>query len=334
MPDFPCTAALEAAARTWNVSLASPQPLAGDGSDRRYYRLLGSPTVVLLFHPFPPGGEVNENDSYYLVGRHLGGQGAPVPEIHAYCREEFWMMLEDLGDISLESVIQRQPQESQVRHWYRQALAILVDLQIKGREGFDPSWCFDTPVMDREFLWERECGYFVKAFLNGYLGLPVGVADLAPDFERLLAGALPPGPNYFLHRDFQSRNLFVTSGRLRVIDFQGGRLGPLGYDVASLLIDPYVNLSPAWQAELLDYYLELLATRIEVDPPAFREHYAHLALCRNLQILGAFGYLTVVKGKDQFARFIPRAVSGLRRRLEARPGAFPGLEQVVESLAA
>ncbi len=101
----------------------------------------------------------------------------------------------------------------------------------------------------------------------------------------------------------------------------------MGYDVASLLIDPYVNLSPAWQAELLDYYLELLAARLEVDAAAFREQYDHLALCRNLQILGAYGYLTKVKGKDQFARYIPTAVSGLRRRLEARPGAFPGLER-------
>jgi aminoglycoside/choline kinase family phosphotransferase len=329
MPDFLRTAALEAAAKARNVSLASPQTLAGDGSDRRYYRLLGSPTVVLLFHPFPPGGEVNENDSYYLLGRHLRAQGTPVPEIYTYCREEFWMMLEDLGDISLECVIRRQAQESQIRHWYQQALGILVDMQIKGREGFDPSWCFDTPVLDRNFLWEREWGYFVKAFLNNYLGLPVRVADLAPDFERLLTGRLAPGPAGFLHRDFQSRNLFLTGGRLRVIDFQGGRLGPLGYDVASLLIDPYVNLSPAWQAELLDYYLDLLAARLEVDDVSFREQYEHLALCRNLQILGAYGYLTKVKGKDQFARYIPTAVAGLRRRLEARPGAWPGLEQVM-----
>ena len=333
MPDYLWTERLEAAAKARNVSLASPQTLAGDGSDRRYYRLLGSPTVVLLFHPSPPGGEVNENDSFYHLGRHLRGHGVPVPEIYTYCREEFWMLLEDLGDISLEAVIKRQSQESQIRHWYRQALGILVDMQIKGAAGFDSSWCFDTPVVDRPFLRERECGYFVKAFLNDYLGLPVSVADLAPDFERLLTGALAPGPNYFLHRDFQSRNLFITSGRLRVIDFQGGRLGPLGYDVASLLIDPYVNLSPAWQAELLDYYLELLATRLEVDAAAFREQYDHLALCRNLQILGAYGYLTKVKGKDQFARYIPTAVAGLRRRLAARPGAFPVLEQVVESLA-
>ena len=102
MPEYLWTARLEAAATARNVSLTSPQTLAGDGSDRRYYRLLGSPTVVLLFHPFPPGGEVNENDSYYLVGRHLRAQGVPVPEIYTYCREEFWMMIEDLGDISLE----------------------------------------------------------------------------------------------------------------------------------------------------------------------------------------------------------------------------------------
>ncbi len=82
MPEYLWTARLETAATARNVSLTSPQTLAGDGSDRRYYRLLGSPTVVLLFHPFPPGGEVNENDSYYLVGRHLRAHGVPVPEIY------------------------------------------------------------------------------------------------------------------------------------------------------------------------------------------------------------------------------------------------------------
>jgi len=332
MKNFPRTARLEAAAHTRGLSLTAPQTLAGDGSDRRFYRLLGSPTAVLLFHPFPPGGDVNENDSYFLIGRHLRAQGTPAPEIYAYCREEFWMLTEDLGDISLESVIHRQTQESQIRYWHRQALELLADMQIKGAKGFDPAWCFDTPVLHRPFLWERECGYFVRAFLNNYLGLETSMEDLAPDFERLLTGALAPGPNYFLHRDFQSRNLFVTNGRLRIIDFQGGRLGPLGYDAASLLIDPYVNLSPAWQAELLDYYLDLLTARLSVDPAAFREQCGHLAICRNLQILGAYGYLTKVKGKEHFARHIPAALAGLRRRLAAHPGAFPRLEQVVAGL--
>ncbi|OHE32143.1 MAG: hypothetical protein A3K40_02115 [Syntrophobacterales bacterium RIFOXYC2_FULL_60_23] len=109
-------------------------------------------------------------------------------------------------------------------------------------------------------------------------------------------------------------------------------MGPLGYDVASLLIDPYVNLSPAWQDELLDYYLTLLTSRLEVDPGAFREQYYHLALCRNLQVLGAYGYLTKVKGKDQFARYIPTAVKALHRRLQTRPEAFPRLTRLAAEL--
>jgi N-acetylmuramate 1-kinase len=332
MPDKLWTARLEAAAKARGVSLTSPQILAGDGSDRRFYRLLGSPTAVLLFHPNPPGGEVNENDSYYKIGLHLKRKEVAVPEIYTYCREESWMLLEDVGDISLETVIKRQSLESEVRHWYHQALEILVTMQINGEDGFESSWCFDTPVLHRPFLWERECGYFVRAFLNNYLQLSVTVENLAPDFERILTGALPAAPNYFLHRDYQSRNLFIAGGRMWVLDFQGGRLGPLGYDLAALLIDPYVNLSAAWQEEFLEFYLDLIKKRVDIDPAAFREQYYHLALCRNLQILGAYGYLTKVKGKAYFARYIPTALESLRQRLAERPGALPRLEDLVSGL--
>lgn len=333
MSNIPWTPRLQAAVERLSASLSGAQPLAGDGSDRRFFRLLGSPTVILLHHPNPPGLGVNENDSYFHLGRHLRTQGAPVPEIYDYCREEGWMLLEDLGDINLEAAIKREGREDQVQFRYRQALEILVNLQLRGKEGFDPAWCFDTPVVHRPFLWERECGYFVKAFLQGYLGLKVAMDDLAPDFERLLTRALTPAPNFFLHRDFQSRNLMIKNGRLRVIDFQGGRLGPLGYDVAALLIDPYVNLSPARQEELLAHYQDLLEERLPgMDREAFTEQYRHLALCRNLQILGAFGYLTKVKQKANFARYIPTALAGLRRRLADRTGEFPLLEQLVASL--
>jgi len=332
MTNIPWTPRLQAAVGQLNASLDGAQPLKSDGSDRRFFRLLGSPTLILLHHPNPPGLGVNENDSYVNLGRHLRARGVPVPEIHHYCREEGWLLLEDLGDIDLEAALKRQGGDDQVRFRYHQALDILINQQVAGQEGFDPAWCFDTPVVHRPFLWERECGYFVRAFLQGYLGLQVSLDELAPDFERLLTGALPPAPNFFLHRDFQSRNLYIAGGRLRVLDFQGARLGPLGYDVAALLIDPYVNLSPAWQAELLDYYLKLITSRLEVDPAAFRDQYFHLTLCRNLQILGAYGFLTKVKGKDQFARYIPAAAEGLRRRLQERPGAFPRLEELTAKL--
>ncbi|MHB8066718.1 MAG: aminoglycoside phosphotransferase family protein [Desulfobaccales bacterium] len=332
MQDFLITFRLEAAAREQGVSLAGAQPLAGDGSDRRFFRLPGSPTKVLLWHPYAPGREVNENDSYFRIGGHLRAQDVPVPEIFHYCREEGWMILEDLGDMSLEAVLKTQKAETQIRFWYRQALEILAQMQVRGLEGFSTAWCFDTPVVDAPFLKERECGYFVAAFLQGYLGLTVDPAALAPDFERLAGMAAAAKERYFVHRDFQSRNLMIKNGRLRVIDFQGARLGPWGYDVAALLIDPYVGLETQWQEEFLGYYLEELQKRVTLDEAACRQQYHYLALSRNLQILGAFGFLTKVKKKPYFSRYIPTAVASLKRRLEARPGEFPELEKVAAGL--
>jgi len=324
----PLSARLEAAAAARGVSLTAARPLAGDGSDRRFFRLPGGPSLVLLWHPQPPGQGVTENDSYFRIGRHLLARGVPVPEIYEYCREEGWMLLEDVGDLSLAAVVAEAQSDAEILTWYRQALEILLRQQIDGVQGFDATWCFDTPAVTRPFLLERECRYFVWAFLEGYGGLAVTEGELAPDFERLLAGAIPEESPFFLHRDFQSKNLFVQGARLRVLDFQGARLGPLGYDLAALLIDPYVDLSPAWQEELLGRYQELLGERLPFNPQEFREHYEYLALCRNLQILGAFGFLTRVKGKSQFAAYIPRALAGLRLRLAARRGEFPRLEEV------
>lgn len=328
--EVPASPRLAAAVAELGATLAAARPLAGDGSDRRFFRLLGSPPVVLLSHPQAPGREVNENDSYAAIGRHLRDKGVPVPEIYAYCREEGWLLVEDVGDLSLEAALGQRPADW--RRLYAQALTVLVRLQLEGREGFDPAWCFDTGEVTREFLWARECRYFVEAFLRGYLGLAVEEADLAQDFARLVEGALPPGPAAFLHRDFQSRNLFFQGENLRVLDFQGGRLGPLGYDLAALLIDPYVELGEAREAELFDVYLGELRRHRPVNARDFREAYAHLALCRNLQILGAFGFLTRVKGKPWFAPFIPAALRSLKRRLAALPGRFPALARLAAAI--
>jgi hypothetical protein len=242
------------------------------------------------------------------------------------------MLLEDVDDVSLAEAVAANPGDAKIAALYRQALEILVHQQLEGKRDFNPAWCFDTPVVTRAFLWERECRYFVQAFLKGYLRLKVEEAELAPEFERLLEGARPEEAPFFLHRDFQSKNLFVQGSGLRVLDFQGGRLGPLGYDLAALLIDPYVNLRPEWQEDLLAFYQKLLGRHLAFEPWDFRERYEHLAICRNLQILGAFGFLTRVKGKDQFARYIPPAHAGHRRRLAARPGPFPRLTAIAERI--
>ncbi len=146
--------------------------------------------------------------------------------------------------------------------------------------------------------------------------------------------SLYPEQKFFLHRDFQSRNLMVHQNRLWVIDFQGARLGPLQYDLAALLLDPYVNLPFATQEILLTEYLGLLQEHLPLDPVVWRQRYDYVALCRNLQILGAYGFLSHQKGKTFFQQFIPVACRSLEHRLECLPESdFRGLRRVVAQAA-
>src|SRR5210317_1459900 len=121
----------------------------------------------------------------------------------------------------------------------------------------------------------------------------------------------------FMHRDMQSRNIMIKGRDIYFIDFQGGRIGPIQYDLASLLIDPYVELPHAIQAQLIDYSIEVLAAQTELTPEKFLSCYHYCRLTRNLQILGAYAYLSKVKGKKHFESYIPAAVRSLRSNLAA-----------------
>jgi hypothetical protein len=307
------------------------EPIAADGSDRRFYRLRRpGGSCICLFHPYPPGDPVSENDSYYYIGRHLRDQGVAVPEIFSFCREEGWFLLEDLGDRSLqEHYLEAGGQERLAL--YRQVLKVLGHVQNYGTRGFSPGWCFDTQVYDAGLVRQRECHYFMEAFIQGYLGLATPPEELAEDFEFLLKQALLPEQKFFLHRDFQSRNLMVHRDRLWLIDFQGSRLGPQQYDLAALLLDPYVNLPLSTQELLLSEYLELLQGSQPVEAEAWRRRYTYVALCRNLQILGAYGFLSQRRGKPFFRQFIPVAFRSLQYRMNCLPaGELPRLRRLVD----
>jgi aminoglycoside/choline kinase family phosphotransferase len=139
----------------------------------------------------------------------------------------------------------------------------------------------------------------------------------------------------FLHRDVQSRNIMLRNGRPYFIDFQGGRIGPVQYDLASLLIDPYVQLRADDQAGLYDYAAARFARSLAIDPDGFRQGYEHCALSRNLQALGAFAFLARVKHKPRFESYIPAALNGLAARLQAyTPPGFPKLKEAVHAARA
>jgi aminoglycoside/choline kinase family phosphotransferase len=205
-------------------------------------------------------------------------------------------------------------------------------MQISGSVRFDRKWCWETQRYDKKLMLEKESGYFMQAFCQDLLHIKTFSAGLADEFKQLAGRAARQPAVYFLHRDFQSRNLMVCNSKIRIIDFQGGRLGPLGYDLASLLIDPYVQIPEEVQQELLDHYLEHLC-RYGLDDLAFLKGYPYLALQRNLQILGAFAFLSNQKHKDFFKQFIMPATLTLHNRLAGPIGDdYPHMLKLTEKI--
>jgi hypothetical protein len=191
----------------------------------------------------------------------------------------------------------------------------LTAMQCRGAEDFDRSWCWDGGRYDTRLMIDRESGYFLRAFWQGLLGHEAadGVQEELEEIARL-AGQAPA--DFFLHRDFQSRNIMIKEGAVRFIDFQGGRLGPLGYDLASLLIDPYTSLPLPVQDDLLAEYLRAIADYRVIDEAEFKKQYMLLAFQRNMQIVGAFSFLYKVRRKIFFMKFIHPSLVSLRNRLE------------------
>ena len=309
-------------------------PLAGDGSDRRWYRLRrGEASLVMVDHGIRQGAPPGEADSFVHIGRHLHDQGLPVPRI---VREDAFSGLafvEDLGDCHLQTHVAGMSAPADIRSLYREVIDLLVRLSTSGGRGFDPDWTWQTARYDREVIVEKECRYFIEAFVQGYCGREVAFERIEAESHRLADGILAEEAGGFMHRDFQSRNILISAGRPHVIDFQGGRLGPAEYDLASLLIDPYVALPAALRETLRDEFIARYHEQSGKPPQAIAATYRLCALSRNLQILGAFGFLAKAKGKTYFADYIPQALESLQHNLAGLPDHdFPQLRGIVDSL--
>ncbi|MGE0085029.1 MAG: sugar phosphate nucleotidyltransferase [Desulfococcaceae bacterium] len=305
--------------------------LQGDGSDRQWRRFTSQGrSLVMADHGIRmQKNGTAETDSFADIGRHLYRQGAAVPRIWLHDRFSGMVFLEDLGDTRLQDMVLH-AQTGEILTLYRKVIDRLTDLWISGGENFNPDWCWQTGHYDREVILERECRYFTDAFLKGYAGVEIYYTLLQDEFEHLADKIRENEYTAFMHRDMQSRNIMVKNGEPYFIDFQGGRMGPMQYDLASLLIDPYVRLETVVQQELLEYCMEKLSESISLDSEKFRNGYAYCALSRNLQILGAFGFLSRVKKKTWFENYIPTAYAGLFHRLSSQfVKEFPKLRRAV-----
>ena len=294
------------------------EEIAGAGSQRRFYRVKGKgESWVVMVHKHPPRDQrgVTENDSFLYIAQHLRGKGVPVPEIYHHDMARGWFIMEDLGDCHLQTeVMDLKGDRGQLIEIYQRILDVLLLLQVEGRKGFDLAHTHNVPY-DQGFMLAWESGYFHFVFLVGYLGLDIPDEKLREELEDLARQAASAPAEYCLYRDFQSRNIMVKNNGLGFIDFQGGRLGPLQYDLASLLLDPYVELDEGIQEELLTYYLARIQEWIPLDPREFRTPYPFVALHRAMQILGAFAFLTKARGLTFFQSYITPALKNLRTLL-------------------
>ena len=308
-------------------------PLAGDGSDRKFFRIF-CPAGSLIGLISPRRVEaplIDENDSYLLIGNHLRSKGLPAPRILHGDAGEGRFLLEDAGDLHLQSfALSRRPHLESI---YKHVIKLLGSLHRKAPDGFDPRFCFDSPVYDPAFVYERELEYFRKSFVNGCMGLEIPAEQLRPDCEAIAEGAGASSGSLVFHRDFQSRNIMVHGGALRLIDFQGMRFGPPAYDLASLLIDPYVRLSGRLQDRLLSAYWASTGRFFHASKGDFLKKFEAVRLARTLQILGAYGFLGVAKKKSQFLQYIPFAFGQLALQLSGTGGRrFPRLVKLVEAI--
>ena len=308
--------------------------LKGDGSQRQWYRLTTDQgSLIMVDHGIRESRMTAEVDAFVKVGTHLYRQGVSVPGIVFYDTFCGLVFLEDLGDDHLQQAVNSTDDPAAKIKLYQTVIDQFIRMSRLGAENFDPAWTYQTAAYDRNMILEKECRYFQEAFLNDYLGYEILYNDLSSEYNLLADNALQDPTLGFMHRDMQSRNIMLNGDAVYFIDFQGGRIGPIQYDLAALLIDPYVELPLHLQNRLIDYCIKKLSAIISLDPVKFRTCYRYCALTRNLQILGAYAYLSKVAGKKQFEQYIPAAVRTLRSNLKADDrNEFPRLTEVVEDV--
>ncbi|MFZ5587641.1 MAG: aminoglycoside phosphotransferase family protein [Thermodesulfobacteriota bacterium] len=309
------------------------EPITPDGSARHFVRLMGGGRhLVAMANPDNPA----ENRAWRYLARHLARLGLPVAEVWAADLERGRFLMQDLGRASLQEAARARAGDAEALFaLYEPVLQMLAWMQAQAAQDLDLGVCFDGPRLDGDFLFRREASYFLGQFVAGACGLapeawpPNLTAELA-ELSRLAGRARPQG---FVHRDFQSRNLVWEQGRLGLVDFQGGRLGPAQYDLASLVNDPYVDLPWPLRERLVARYLQLREPLGGLDAAQFLAGWPYVALCRAMQSLGAYAFLCRQRGRGHFAAYAAPALATLRRLAALDElASFPSLGRLLAML--
>jgi aminoglycoside/choline kinase family phosphotransferase len=287
-------------------------PLQGQlgGSGRTIVRLVGiAGTAIGIVYPVR-----EENVAFLEFSRHFKKHGLPVPAIYAEDLARNAYIEEDLGDVTLFEFLNKHRDGDVIAppalEAYREVVATLPRFQVEAGRDLNYKVCYPRSSFDRQSIaWDLN--YFKYYFLR-LAGIPFNEQALENDFNRLTKLLLAAPHDYFLYRDFQSRNVMLRGRQPYFLDYQGGRKGALQYDIASLLYDGKADLPPALRQELLDHYLDSLSGFIPFDRDEFMGHYYAYVYVRIMQALGAYGFRGFYERKPHFLQSVPYALKNLR----------------------
>src|SRR3984885_5280836 len=320
----------------FQVRAARIQPLQGQlgGSGRNIIRLSTDQqsAIGILYNVR------EENAAFLEFSRHFRRHGLPVPEIYAEDLNQGAYLEEDLGDTTLFEFLSKHRTGENIApdvvEAYRKVVAVLPRFQIEAGRDLNYKVCYPRASFDRQSIsWDLN--YFKYYFLR-LAGIPFSEQALEDDFDSLTTFLLSADCDYFLYRDFQSRNIMLKSGQPFFLDYQGGRRGALQYDVASLLHDAKADLPPELRQQLLDLYIEKLDGFADVKREAFLHYYYGYVYVRILQALGAYGFRGFYERKAHFLQSVPYALKNLRWLLHnvKLPIALPTLMEAFNSMLA
>ena len=309
------------------------EELPSSGSNRRYFRITGGSGASLIG---ARGTSVPENIAFWKMARHFKEKGLNVPEVLAHSQDFSCYLQEDLGNDTLFNLVAEGREKGNYSPAEKalifKAVRALPKIQFEGAQGLDFSICFPQPEFDERMI-SFDQNYFKYCFLKA-TGLEFSEIELDKDFRTMSDVLMRSMSDTFLYRDFQARNVMIKYGEPYFIDFQGGRKGPIYYDVASFIWQAKAAYSEGFKMELIDAYLDALKHYMPITKAEFCKTLRHFVLFRTLQVLGAYGFRGYFEKKPHFLQSVPYAMENLRRLLKEPFEEYPYLDKLLGELTA
>ena len=304
--------------------------LPSSGSGRIYFRISfkskNAENIIASFNP-----EVNENIAQYSFTIHFIEIGLKVPKIFAKDESYQYFLMEDLGNTSMLDAITNMNWEEKI-NLYKQVLNELIRFQFDGIKGLDLDVAWPVSKFEKQnVLWDLN--YFKYYFIKTH-NISFHESSLETDFHMLSNVLLDTESEFFLYRDFQARNIMIKDGETWFIDFQGGRQGPLQYDLVSLLYQAKANLSEEFRNELFNYYVQLLEAKSYENIESFKQNYNAFIWFRMMQVMGAYGYRGILQRKAHFLQSIPFMINNIKVLLQEKAlgNKYPELNSVFNQI--